>query len=123
MEKDDAARYVVSYDLMDRRRAKDFHKRHPNELASCLKTLEEAAKFLNDGLVLGTFRTGLIRSEGGDLWRIGPRGARQGRAEIRLYFWFFLRGKTLYALTVGDKKTQPKDITSCKQRIAEAVVP
>lgn len=114
---DNAKPYAIDYQYMDKRRLETFFKKHQTETISCIDELKLTAERLGEGHPLGSFSRSQIRSEGGDLWRVAPRLAKRGRAEIRLYFWFCLIGKTLYPLTIGDKQTQEKDIVACKRHI------
>ena len=114
---DNAEPYAIDYRYMDKRRLETFFKKHQAETISCIDELKLTAERLGEGHPLGSFSRSQIRSEGGDLWRVAPRLAKRGRAEIRLYFWFCLIGKTLYPLTIGDKQTQEKDIVACKRRV------
>lgn len=112
-----ASDYRIDRKFLDKNRHDRFLERHPREVASCWDTLDNAASLLSQGLPLGTFSAAAIRSEGKNLWRVGPKGSRRGRAEIRLYFYFYRVGKVLYPLTFGDKSTQEKDIRRCRSRI------
>lgn len=114
---DNAEPYAIDYQYMDKRRLETFFKKHQAETISCIDELKLTAERLGEGHPLGSFSRRQIRSEGGDLWRVAPRLAKRGRAEIRLYFWFCLIGKTRYPLTIGDKQTQEKDIVACKRHI------
>lgn len=110
--------YTIDNSQMDKNREKYYLKNYPRETVSCRTQLDKAKDLLNQGLALGTFYARQIKNEGNGLWRVAPRIDKHTRAEIRLYFWFHFDGKTLYPLTIGDKRGQEADIAECKKRIA-----
>lgn len=102
--------------LAERNRFREFGKKHPRELAACFSNLDFVISLLNQFGSADAFQVGFFRSEGGGVYRIGQTGVKHA-AETRLYVYVYAVGRTVYVLTIGDKKQQAGDIRRCKGTI------
>ena len=91
------------------RRFKQYQKRYPRELASCLRNLADLVLLLRAAGSPLSVGAGFFRSEGRNVWRIGQTGVPAAH-ETRLYVYIHVSSHGLYVLTVGDKNTQRGDI-------------
>ena len=105
--------WEISNDLAEKRRFKDFNKKHPREYAACFANLGHVLNMLMRFGDVGSFQVGYFRSEGDGVYRIGQTGVKHA-TESRLYVYAYSKGHRLYVLTIGDKKQQPDDIRRCK---------
>jgi len=105
--------WEINGDFAEANRLREFDKKHPEEYASCFMNLKKVIGLLEDFGQPGAFHIGFLRSEGSNVWRIGQTGVRHG-CETRLYVYLYVKGLTVYVLTIGDKSQQRKDIQRCK---------
>jgi len=105
--------WIVSKDFAEGTRLKSFFKKYPKEFGACFENLSRVVQALIDFGQPGAFQFGFFRSEGNNVWRIGQTGIGHSH-ETRLYVYLFVRGKTVYVLTIGDKSQQRQDIKRCK---------
>ena len=96
----------------NRKRFRQYAKKHFNEFASCFKNLDRLRAALEDGMTLQQCSFGFFGSEGKDVYRIGQSGIPNAH-ETRLYIYVEIAGTEIYLLTIGDKNTQSLDIEWC----------
>ena len=111
--------WEINGDFSETNRLRDFDRKHPKEYASCFMNLKKVVGLLESLGQPGAFHIGFFRSEGGNVWRIGQTGVRHG-CETRLYVYVYVKGLTVYVLTIGDKSQQKQDIQRCKD-LAKAI--
>ena len=112
------AKWVVNRDFWEPNRFRAFAKRHPKETGACLDNLEKVRGALSDHGQPGAFHFNFFRSEGGDIWRIGQTNVGHA-CETRLYVYLYVKGATVYVLTIGDKSQQRHDIQRCRELAKE----
>jgi hypothetical protein len=92
-----------------------YRKKHPAEYAAVFGNLGRVLGFLAGGQRIGGFQVSFLRSEGGDVYRIGQTGVKSAH-ETRLYVHFSERESVAYVLEVGDKDSQPRDIKAARAK-------
>lgn len=113
MSDSEKATWEVCDDLMEIGRVRRFVKKHAAEYASCMRNLDRLLALLNTGIPFRADLFGFLRSEGGNLYRIGQSGL-VGAMETRLYVYIRIANKNIFVITVGDKNSQPDDINRAK---------
>lgn len=97
------------------RRLRQFEKKRPRELAAVLENLQRYQDALNDGGRLETIKFGFIHHEPKGVKAIDQKGGGNKLKQTRLYTYAYVKGQTLYLITLGDKKSQPTDIQQCNR--------
>ena len=109
--------WTVCKDYADKRRFKQYGKKHPREVESCLGNLDDVSALATQFGDLSAFHVGFLRNEFGDVWRIGQTGVPHAK-ETRLYIYAVRVGRTFYILTIGDKDTQQADLARAAELAA-----
>lgn len=105
--------WAICDDYAIRSRFKQCRKNHAREYSSCFENLDRLIEILDQGHKWLSFQLGYLRSEGGDVFRIGQTGVPHAK-EIRLYIHADENARTIYLLTMGDKDSQQDDIREAK---------
>jgi len=92
---------------------KRCRKKHPREYESCFENLDRVLEYLDNGFKWLSFQFNYLRSEGGDVFRIGQTGVPHAQ-ETRLYIYCVETETTIYLLNMGDKDSQQEDIKNAK---------
>jgi hypothetical protein len=92
-----------------------YSRKHAAETAACYANLDRVLALLNGGQRLGGFRLGFLRYEGKGVYRIGQTGVEKAH-ETRLYVGFDENIQVAYVLGLGDKQSQPRDISSAQNQ-------
>jgi len=108
--------WTTSEEYFEHNRFKAYEKRHPLELKSCFDNVERIVDKLNEHGKISEIKFGFFRHESRGIWRIGQTGLPHA-AETRLYVYLYFDGKTIYLLTIGDKKQQPDDLRRCADNV------
>ena len=109
--------WVLKSDYANEVRFQSYRKKHERELISCLANLNNLLHALNMGLSLQeALGLGFFRSEGENIYRIGQSGVAHAK-ETRLYVYARITGPDIQILTIGDKKSQQRDIDWCKRLV------
>jgi hypothetical protein len=95
-----------------------YSKKKPRELTSVLSNLEILVRSLAGGKPIKPFVYGFLASEPDGVVRIAE-GGNAGMAATRLYVYHETTTDTLYLLTIGDKRSQAKDIHYCSRVVRE----
>ena len=109
-EESEPMEWIASDRYAARNKLKAYAKKHPKELAGCIKNLKLLIAMLNDNGTIGTVKAGFFRNEFDGIYRIGQTGVASAK-ETRLYV--HPKGTVLHVLTVGDKDTQQDDLRLC----------
>jgi hypothetical protein len=96
------------------RRLKHYQKKHPHELAAVLNNLDTYHKALSGGTKPKQVQFGFVHAEPFDVVAIDQKRGGPSLAQTRLYVYPDVTRKTLYLITLGDKKSQRDDIKVCK---------
>jgi hypothetical protein len=99
------------------RRLKRFSKIRPNEVTFTLVNLAFFESALNEGAAPQDIRVSFVHAEPGGVLAITERGAGKNATPLRLYVYPDDALRTLYLITLGDKKTQRDDIQFCKKSL------
>lgn len=87
-----------------------FEKKYPQEAAGALTNLERFVSMLNSAPNSKAIQSGFLHTEGKGVLAIDQRGQGKNLRETRLYVYADDESKTVYLITIGNKKTQTKDI-------------
>ena len=110
----DSNSWTTNREYFEHNRFKAYGKKHPRETDSCFTNLKKLVERLNICGNPALIKLGFLRPEGKDIWRIGQT-KMQHSAETRLYVYLYVHGRTVYQLTIGDKKQQPDDLRRCAE--------
>ena len=108
--------WIINDDFAEFNRFKQYRKKHLHETESCMTNLMKVRCALTESGRPDAFHLGFFRSEGENIWRIGQTQVRHA-CETRLYVYLYVKGFTVYVLTIGDKSQQKKDIQRCKNLV------
>jgi hypothetical protein len=100
------------------KRLKHYQKKHPRESAAVLNNLDTYHKALSGGTKPKQATFGFVHPEPCDVVAIDQKRAGPALAQTRLYVYPDATRKTLYLITLGDKKSQHDDIRICKDFVA-----
>jgi len=96
------------------RRSSRYEKKHPRELAAVLDNLDTFHRTLEKGAIPRQAKFGFLHPETSGVLAIDQKGGGSKLAQTRLYVYPDEARKTLYLLTLGDKRSQDEDIKSCE---------
>lgn len=99
------------------RRLKLFAKKYRRELLAMLDNLDTYLQTLQAGVHPKQVRHGFTHSETHGAIAIDQKGAEGKAAQTRLYVYPDPDTKTLYLITIGDKKSQRDDNATCRELI------
>lgn len=105
-------KWSVDHSLAERRRFKDFYKKHPREYAACFDNLGQVVELLGRFGGVKGFQIGWFRSEGQGVYRIGQTAVKHAK-ETRLYVFLNEAERRIHVLTIGGKDSQSEDIRRC----------
>ena len=97
------------------RRFKKYQKKHQKETIAVLNNLDTYLRTLNNGIKPALIHAGFVHREPHGIVAIDQKGAKGGTRETRLYVYAFETGNILYLITIGDKRSQQRDIADCKE--------
>ena len=97
------------------KRRRRWPKKHRQEFLNMLDNLDALHKALNEGAKPGSFWFGFLHNEPCGVWAIDQKGRGSGLKQSRLYIYPDEHNKTLYLITLGDKRSQSADVTFAKQ--------
>ncbi len=108
-------RFTEEYD----RKLKQFIKKHPKETTAMLSNLDTYFKTLIAGVkpLQAQSGHGFIHTESHGAIAIDQKGTKGKPTQTRLYVYADADTCTLYLITVGDKKTQSNDNSTCREFI------
>lgn len=102
------------------RRHRRYIKDNPRELNAVLANLDTYFATLNVGTKPSQIKHGFIHPETCGVIAIDQRGGKGKLAQTRLYIYPDVDTKTLYLITLGDKRDQKtSDIPTCRQFMKE----
>jgi hypothetical protein len=95
-------------------RLERFMKKRPTETDGCLVGLNKYHQTLCDGVKPFQIKAGYIHPEPKGIVAI-DQGSGVGLTELRLYAFAFEPTRALHLITMGDKKSQSKDILEAER--------
>ncbi len=101
------------------RKHKWYAKKRKNELTAVMDNFELFLNHLDSGGKPQPLFYGFCKAEPGGFIRIKQTGAGVKLAETRLYLYTDVNTKTLYLLTIGDKRSQSDDIQYCRRCVQQ----
>ncbi|MGR3176523.1 MAG: hypothetical protein ACUZ8E_00520 [Candidatus Anammoxibacter sp.] len=104
---------IETTDVYDRKHRR-FEKKNPDELRSMLNNLDTYYKSLTSLGHPQKIVASYIHKEPKGVKAIDQKGSKAKLKQTRLYIYPNIETKTLYLMTIGDKKTQRKDIKFCE---------
>lgn len=102
-----------------RKAVKHFVKKYRRELKAVHDNLDTLLKALREGAKPQQVKLGCIHPEPGGVLAIDQKGGGAGLKETRLYTYPDEDTKSLYLITLGDKRSQKKDIQYCKEWVQD----
>jgi len=99
------------------RRHKEFDLRQPDQLRAVLANLARYWNMLHYQPIAAMVHANFIHSEGRGILALTEKGFKPKQPVTRLYVFPKQNSKTLYLLTIGDKRTQKADIKDCYKQI------
>src|SRR6266481_3375756 len=107
---------LVRTDLFERR-FEEYQKKHKPQLKAVLANLERYNDYLEAAPFARLISAHFIHPEGGGVIALDEKGYKPKQPPTRLYVYPQQNSKTLYLITVGDKRSQKEDIKDCHQFI------
>jgi hypothetical protein len=101
------------------RRAKRYAKKQPRELIAVLANLQTIRDALDEGADPRRLPYGFLHIEPRGVLAIDQKGGGRDLAQTRLYLFLDATAEVIHLLTLGDKRSQPDDIRSCNQYVAD----
>jgi hypothetical protein len=108
--------HLVKTDLYERR-FKEFQKRRKEALKAVLRNLERFWEMLEARPQARLITANFIHDERHGVISLDQQGYRPKQPATRLYLYPQQNSCTLYAITIGDKRTQAADIKDCHKFI------
>ena len=105
---------MVRTNLFDRR-FDEYQKKHKHQLRAVLENLERYSVYLEAAPFARLISANFIHPEGAGLVALTEKGHKPKQPPTRLYVYPQQNSKTLYLITIGDKRTQKDDIKDCRQ--------
>jgi polyhydroxyalkanoate synthesis regulator phasin len=99
------------------RRLKTFEKKQPRELQAMLDNLDTVHKALLAGTKPAQIRFGFVHYEPKGVWGIDQKGGGAKLTQTRMYVFAHEETQRLHLITIGDKRSQGKDIQFCKEYV------
>lgn len=96
------------------RRHKRYAKDHPRELQAVLDNLDTYFKSLEAGVKPLQIKHGFLHNEPLGVVAIDQKGGGKHLAQTRLYAYPDTETEVLYVITLGDKRSQKEDISTCR---------
>lgn len=98
-----------------------YEKKHPEELKAILNNLDTYVRALKECGFPILVKAGFIHKEPMGIKALDQKcgGIRRKMRETRLYIYPNIDDKTLVLLSIGDKRTQSRDIEQCKKTVRE----
>jgi hypothetical protein len=103
---------LVPTDLYVRRRA-DFEKKRPLQLRAVERNLVRYQAMLLEQAIARLISAHFIHPEGRGVASLSEKGFKPKQPPTRLYLYPAQDSKTVYLITIGDKRTQRTDIQDC----------
>ena len=103
---------LVRTDLFDRRAA-EYNKNHKPQLKAVLSNLERYTDYIQTAPFARLMSAHFIHPEGRGLVALTEKGYKPKQPPTRLYVYPQQNSKTLYLITIGDKRSQKQDIKDC----------
>jgi len=94
---------------------KRYQKKDPWELAAILANLDRLLEILKEAPNSRTVQAGFIHSEGGGILAVDQKGGGPNLMETRGYLFCEDIEKTVHLITIGDKRTQSRDVQYSKE--------
>jgi hypothetical protein len=101
------------------RRHKRYVKDHPRELQAVLDNLDTYFQSLQAGVKPLQIRHGFMHHEPLGVVALDQKGGGRNLAQTRLYVYPDPESETLHVITLGDKRSQPDDIATCRTFVSE----
>jgi len=108
--------HLVPTDLFLRRK-EEFGKKRPTQLTAVLRNLARYEKFLAEQPIARLISANFIHPERRGVVALSEQGFKPKQPPTRLYLYPAQNSKTVYLITIGDKRTQSQDIGDCYQFI------
>jgi hypothetical protein len=105
---------LVPTDLFVRRQ-EEFAKKRPKQLAAVLRNLARYREMIVHQPIARLISANFIHPEKKGIVALTQQGFRPQQPPTRLYLYPAQDSKTLYLITIGDKRTQGEDIQDCYQ--------
>src|SRR4051794_15687256 len=102
-----------------RRRHRRYEKDHPRELRAVMDNLDTFFKSLESGVKPLQIKHGFLHNEPQGVVAIDQKGGGKDLAQTRLYVYPDLETETLFLITLGDKRSQKNDLTTCRTFVNE----
>jgi hypothetical protein len=101
-----------------RRRYSRYEKNNPRELRAVLDNLDTYVLSIQAGAHPLVRAFGFVHTEPMGVIAIDQKGGGKALAQTRLYVYPDAKAKVLYAVTLGDKRSQSADIQFCREFVA-----
>ncbi len=98
---------------------KRYEKKEPKILKAILSNFDKYAYSLEEHGSPQKITAGFIHNEPHGVKAIDQKGGKEKLKETRLYIYPDTTKNTIHLITIGDKKTQTKDIKFCTKCIKE----
>lgn len=96
------------------RRLKKYMKNFSIETTAALANVARYKAALDDGVPPALITGGYVHPEPRNIKGIDQAGAKGSTHETRLYIYAFEYEERLYLLSIGDKRSQKRDIRECE---------
>lgn len=98
---------------------KFWEKKHLRETAAMLNNLERYLSLLKCSPNSRSVAAGYLHPEGAGVVAIDQKGGGPSLQESRMYTYSDDRAKVVYLITIGNKKTQPRDVKFSRKFVKE----
>lgn len=104
-------------------RVKRYTKKRQQETLQTHINLQTYVAALNEGVkpmqLMGAY--GFVHNEKSGLYAVDQSGAKRKLAETRLYFYPDERTCTVWLLNIGDKASQKRDLSECRDMVNDII--
>jgi len=107
---------LIKTDLYERRLS-EFQKRRMEQLKAVFRNFQRLLEVLEAQPKIHLITANVIHNEHHGVISIDQQGYKPKQPATRLYLYPRQKSCTLYAITRGDKRTQPQDIKDCHKFI------
>lgn len=95
------------------RRMKEFSRKRPAQLDAVLRNLARYKFMIDHQPIARLISSNFIHAEKKGIVALTESGFKPKQPQTRLYLYPAQNSKTLYLITIGDKRTQSEDIQDC----------
>lgn len=101
------------------KRVRQYARNHPNETVATLNNLDTLHNALNVQVKPSSLQAGYIHREPKGVIALDQKGAKGSPKQTRLYIYPDEDQKIIYLITIGDKRSQKKDIQHCNKFVED----